>query len=54
MTPEERQYKAGTWILGLTFSVIVWAIVIESCRRLLPWAMSLSRVRDGIGLLSYP
>ncbi|KKL67314.1 hypothetical protein LCGC14_2136210 [marine sediment metagenome] len=28
MTPEERQYKAGTWILGLTFSVIVWAIVI--------------------------
>jgi len=28
MTPEERKYKAGAWVLGLLFSLIVWAYVI--------------------------
>ncbi|KKK47494.1 hypothetical protein LCGC14_3154650, partial [marine sediment metagenome] len=34
MTPEERKWKAGYWILGLCLSFVIWSFVIGTILRI--------------------
>ena len=33
MTPEEKKYKAGHWIVGLFFSIILWWFIVGTILR---------------------